>query len=98
MSKRPRVYAIMIQGHKQIGVDIGAICWGSCGKGAIGAIAMQEWGDATPCVVPAAECPNLDRQQRDSCGSIEFNGKEYDVVLRKLKASAPPAAPKEEAK
>ena len=88
MSKRPRVFAVMLEGHKQIGVDIGAICWGSCGKGAIGAINMQEWGEAIPCVVPARECPNLDRDQRDSCGTVEFKGQEYAVVLRKLKACA----------
>jgi len=81
------VYAISLPGHRKIGVDIGSICWGSCGKGAIGAINLGDWGEAIPCVHPSGECPNFDKEQSRPCGTVDFNGKEWDVVIRRLRAA-----------
>jgi hypothetical protein len=89
-SKRETIYALSLQGHEAIGVDIGGICWGSCGKGAIGAIDLGENGEAIPCCHVAAECPNLDKEMGKPFGTIEFNGREYDVILRKLRATGSP--------
>jgi hypothetical protein len=81
-----RIYAISLRGHDKIGVKIANICWGSCGKGNIGAINLGEYGEAIPCSTPAAECPNLDKEMGTPVGTVELNGQEYEVVIRRLRA------------
>jgi hypothetical protein len=90
------VYAVGIEAHESFGVDVGAICWGSCGKGSIGGIGMDEMGSAIPCFTAAAECPH---HVKDSgpFGTIDhLGGEEMTVVLRRIQSPTPtPAEPVE---
>ena len=60
----------------------GDICWGSCGKGQVGAIGIDVWGGTIECIpCREAECPHVERE-------MEWPGADVDgdsVVMRKLK-------------
>jgi hypothetical protein len=91
------IYAVPIEAHDACGIDVGAICWGSCGKGSIGGIGLDDMGSGIPCVHPPAECPH---HAKDSgpFGTIEDGGEETTIVLRRLRAPSAEAAPTNEAK
>ena len=85
-----RIYALPLHAHKAHGIDVSKICWGSCGKGSIGAISLGS-DEAIPCVYPAAECPAFEKEMGTPCGTVDFNGREYEIVLRKLAAPRSPS-------
>ena len=78
MSKaEPRkLYAVSI-GHQPFAADL---CWGSCGKGQIGALAL-DGNQCIPCNEEA--CPHLD-QEAGPVGTVDDVGEERPVYLRKL--------------
>jgi hypothetical protein len=82
------IYVVPIGAHKAIGVDVGAICWGSCGNGFIGGVDLDS-DSGIPCDMPVAECPHHDRDAAEPCGSIEERGEERPVYLRRLRAASP---------
>jgi hypothetical protein len=83
-----KAYALPIAAHKRHGIDVADICWGSCGKGAVAGIVLDN-DEAIPCLAPAAECPHFDKEMdKPIATDVEFNdfGPTYDLYLRKLKA------------
>lgn len=80
-----RIYVIPLGPHAGVGVDVGSICWGSCGKGLMGGIDLGEYGGAIPC--DEEDCPYLDKQMDAPLGEAEYNGHQYELVLRKLRAA-----------
>lgn len=78
-----RLYAVPLSAHRAVGVDIGPICWGSCGKGAIGAINLDN-DSAIPC--REAECPHLVKQMDTPMGTVPLSpgGREEPVYLRRI--------------
>jgi hypothetical protein len=78
-----RLYVIPVEAHDLVGVKVGAICWGECGKGLVGGIGLGRGdGSAIPCAEEV--CPYLDRQMSEPMGTVEWNGREYAMVLRKI--------------
>ncbi len=86
------IYAVPIQAHEACGVDVGSICWGSCGKGSVGGIGLGEYGDAIPCT--QVECPYLDKQMDKPFGTVPIDPdgtEEREVIIRKIRSV--PASP-----
>ena len=81
------LYALPLAPHKANGVDIGSICWGSCGRGLVGGLGLGDYGEAIPCATPSGECPHFEKEMPKPMGTIEFNGREYTVILRKISAT-----------
>jgi len=99
--KVPRLYAVpLLQG-----AWVPKVCWGSCGLGLIGAISLGNYGEAIPCITPAAECPAFDRELDEPSGTIDDGERpERPIYLRKLKepvggnaADRPPPGPSDPA-
>ncbi len=81
-----RLYALPLAAHTALGVDVGSICWGSCGKGLVAGINLGEGrGDAIPCNRPAAECPAFDAEMPEPCGTVEYRDRQYEIVLRRIR-------------
>jgi hypothetical protein len=83
------IYAVPLA-HERKGINVGAICWGTCGKGAIGGIMLGEYGAAIPCNRPAAECPHH-HEDIDAGMTVDpGDGTEAAVIIRLLHAEATP--------
>lgn len=62
---------------------ISELCWGSCGKGIVGAIDIQIDADRGVACIPCREatCPHVEREVE--CPELEVHGDQ--VTLRKVK-------------
>lgn len=74
-----KLYAVPCVPFQPFAADL---CWGSCGKGIVGAIDIPMGNGGIACIACRQDdCPHLDRQMDDSMGDV--NGE--PVYLRKLR-------------
>jgi hypothetical protein len=83
-----RLYALPLRAHERLGIDVGSICWGSCGRGSVGSINLDR-DEAIPCSEPASGCPQHDQDSERPYGTVQDGmGRECVVFLRRLRRTA----------
>lgn len=86
MTTSTKLSVLPLEAHKRNGVDVGAICWGSCGKGLVGGTDLGNGDVAIPCATPANKCPAFDAETSEPWGTVNDGQDPNRVVyLRKIK-------------